>query len=788
MKDIRLTRLFLKNYKLFQSTTIEFSDGLNIFDGPNGYGKTSIFDAIEFVITGTIKRVTENSSINGSLKYDEIFLANDSSKDVIIKAEFNICDEECKNRKIVIVKQVVADQSISGTTNCNPKKLAEITNTYIVDDFNIEELNSDTIIAGEDLDGFQKELFGVNSQNLFFMLYYVKQEDRLDFFKNTEKDRVKSIDSLFQIKQEQEKLKEINDGKKNLKSIMDGLDNEIIRLKNNLSNNSVNEKNNEIVYSKLLLKNVPWDLENVEINNEKEFDYILQQLKSIKSVANNVKFYREDLRNEQCQRFLNMNEKDKQENLRAFCLYNEVTSQKDQYIEKQKKLKTLQDQKQISAEGKFFDLDFLKLFEALKIDISDSEMERTEGLIVEYKENRNSSVSAKQTLSDIIRIRQQLIDKFKDSEYNTDSQCPYCGFDWKDTEILAKNVETTSDSLSKLVNGAEKKCLDITETLKEIFEKRLSVTLDLQLKEYIDDELLMEFVQINSKENLQKYENVRSLFNKIELESDKYKFTVCNNVEAYKAIDNAISEKIILLPAEYTEEKKQINYPQVIDLYFESIEDVEKLQMKNIDDKMLYIQNKFIESQSELTKKINSLTDLKTRLTDELKKELEDYSKSWKKSISRYQAQIISKIEIPFYLYSARILQSYQGGQGIFIRQSQNASKGEVDSIRFTTPEQQHDVLYIMSSGQLSGVLLSFSLALNKVFVKDYLRTIFIDDPVQCMDDLNIVSFVELLRCEFESSQLIISTHEKSFANYISYKYKKHGLERKNINLKDMAV
>lgn len=67
---------------------------------------------------------------------------------------------------------------------------------------------------------------------------------------------------------------------------------------------------------------------------------------------------------------------------------------------------------------------------------------------------------------------------------------------------------------------------------------------------------------------------------------------------------------------------------------------------------MLYIKTNLLNRKIG-RKKINSLTDLKTRLTDELKKELEDYSKSWKKSISRYQAQIISKIEIPFYLYSA---------------------------------------------------------------------------------------------------------------------------------------
>ena len=42
--------------------------------------------------------------------------------------------------------------------------------------------------------------------------------------------------------------------------------------------------------------------------------------------------------------------------------------------------------------------------------------------------------------------------------------------------------------------------------------------------------------------------------------------------------------------------------------------------------------------------------------------------KDWKASIDKYQGNIILEIEIPFYIYSARILQSYQGGQGILIR------------------------------------------------------------------------------------------------------------------------
>ena len=90
-----------------------------------------------------------------------------------------------------------------------------------------------------------------------------------------------------------------------------------------------------------------------------------------------------------------------------------------------------------------------------------------------------------------------------------------------------------------------------------------------------------------------------------------------------------------------------------------------------------------------------------------------------------------------------------------------------------------------MSSGQLSGILLAFSLALHKIFVNDGLNIMLIDDPVQGMDDLNIVSFVELMRTEFPDIQLLISTHENSFAGYIGYKYKKYSLPVQRCNLKE---
>lgn len=46
-----------------------------LFNGPNGYGKTSVFDIIEFCLTGDIKRISDYS--------DELAIAK--MKDLKIK-------------------------------------------------------------------------------------------------------------------------------------------------------------------------------------------------------------------------------------------------------------------------------------------------------------------------------------------------------------------------------------------------------------------------------------------------------------------------------------------------------------------------------------------------------------------------------------------------------------------------------------------------------------------------------------------------------------------------------
>ena len=51
-----------------------------------------------------------------------------------------------------------------------------------------------------------------------------------------------------------------------------------------------------------------------------------------------------------------------------------------------------------------------------------------------------------------------------------------------------------------------------------------------------------------------------------------------------------------------------------------------------------------------------------------------------------------------------------------------------------------------------------------------------IDDPVQSMDDINMISLIELFRNEFNDNQIFVSTHEEEIEKYTLYKFMKYNL------------
>ena len=328
---------------------------------------------------------------------------------------------------------------------------------------------------------------------------------------------------------------------------------------------------------------------------------------------------------------------------------------------------------------------------------------------------------------------------------------------------------------------------EIVDTISEVFLQNVWVDAEVLISDLESNVLLSAFMEFDESDIVEKYKYIDKFLkdNMFEIPLTD-EFSVNNMEKDIQQIQDVIKNAICVLPEEYYQKKSEYQFDSLLKEYFLSIEEVAELKEEDILQKAEFLKYKFILQERQKSKKIETLKRKKACIEDEISKKLNQYMKDWKASIDKYQGNIISHIEIPFYIYSARILQSYQGGQGILIRDKDG--KEELNSIRFTTPNEEHDILYTMSSGQLSGILLAFSLALHKIFVNGGLNIMLIDDPVQCMDDLNIVSFVELMRTEFPNIQLLISTHENSFAGYIGYKYKKYSLPVQRCNLKEIST
>jgi exonuclease SbcC len=82
------------------------------------------------------------------------------------------------------------------------------------------------------------------------------------------------------------------------------------------------------------------------------------------------------------------------------------------------------------------------------------------------------------------------------------------------------------------------------------------------------------------------------------------------------------------------------------------------------------------------------------------------------------------------------------------------------------------DPLLYMSSGQINVLSLSVFLAkaLNE---KKGLDTIFMDDPIQNLSDINVLSFIDLLRTLTtapHNRQIVISTHDENFFKLLKFK------------------
>lgn len=772
MGTLRIKRLYVENYKLFTSKTIEFGYILTIFNGPNGYGKTSVFDALEFLITGTIARVANCASISGVRTYDSNFLAHETNKDIIVKGEFCCTEPE---ETVIIAKRIKADQA----SNHNPKKLEEQTQTFRLPKYECPiEKWSKYQISIDEAHRLSDEIFGIKAGDQFVLANYIQQENRLAFFNQTEKDRTSAVQKLFGLEKELSKNNTISDAAKQLGKKQKVIENRIAELKSRLE--SINQSQMPPVqYEQLTEKPEPWDVEELPFNGKTSEELY-------KSFENQAIKLREFLRwkeqfliSQPLKTFLVQTPEEQRLTLLAFLFELKFENAYQMFTPLQQQRIYFIKQFQCATDGNYIDIDYKTLTKALD---KEEQLHIFTSLVNQAKMIKQNQSDLQKVISSIMQTREQLhssLQTVQDTRF--DSECPYCGNPWSSKDKLQGHFDDTTVILKNTFGRENSLYSDTIREIQNLFDKEIKDVLiakNNELNNMVDLQIYMLYSDYNDFS--MRVKQARALFSVAKLQESAFQWreTAEKCLQETEIYLELITAAYNAIPLSYTEADTKYGFLAIFEKIFDGDVSKVRINIQQAEKKLLYIQQ--IYYQSFDADRVELLKMEKIYITiRSVYAQMCEYDKAYKNAIKSCRELIVRQIEIPFFLYTSRILQSYQGGQGVLM-----LSDGE--SIRFISPGSEHDILYTMSSGQLSAILLSFSLAINKIYATEQFKTLLIDDPIQCMDDINMISFIEVLRCDFNDVQVILSTHEDLFANYIMYKYEKYNLRGEPISLKDV--
>lgn len=488
---ITLSKLTLKNFKIFDGNdySINFKDNsLILLDGPNGYGKTSVFDAIELGLTGNISRLIP---LENRQNPADVVVAHNGALDVEIRLEF-ICNEgiRCFQRKL---------KSKIPNSHKKISKFPELWELNEIIDGNPVSINEGTLNA----------FFKCTDLSRDYLLYhYVQQEDTSRFLKNNnEVQRAEELAKLFgDTRESQNKLQKLIDVQRKFLVLFRDLSTKNSKLKElyGISDNtSVTISNAEphfFVFPWLASNNhTPfWDAESIPELNQDKFNNILQELNSIKKLISYKDYF---IRNR-----INENAARQTETITLYLAYYNAVRNYDQIIEKQKKyniinnsleiLKTLDYQKIKET------VDLKILFETL--NLSDHKLFETE--IINLNKEHLKFEGLNSIFTELFKHHELM---HKDTiALDDNSICQLCGH----------NHESHKDLMAAIVKHGVEIKKELGDEEKRLTELRVSFNNDhLQPLIFICNSHLRDIIPLSSEDlvNLEKSSSEKDRLEKL---------------------------------------------------------------------------------------------------------------------------------------------------------------------------------------------------------------------------------------------------------------------------------
>lgn len=794
----KIVNLRVKNFKCFDNTKyyefrVDYEKNPIILSGPNGFGKTTFFDAVELIFSKNITRLDREIE-KKTTNLGKNILLNKANEDgyVVLTLRKGQYDFLTLFAKIL---------------NSNHKLEVENAICYgeIKKFITTDELDSFLYNYNDWKDNIDNEkLIKYRAKN-FNVYYYVSQAESVHFLKRTITDRKNAMNVLLNTSFIDERKKVVTDliGSKigtgghlindEIMTLENELKKKAIKLKSLLkSNMQAGNETIDFVDLGLYKKDANlyfWDSSNIIEWNVNEIKKGKNVLEGLISFLENEIDYRNYQWNEDISRLLQGKSIEDYVNYKKYIINNLVgIGEVQEDLKKWDSLvqiynSSLLFRQEVPDAANYKEKDIIKLKELVP-ELKEYDFSLIKNIANEILNLRNTLSTNQIIIDKLVNARNAL--KNAKNEYDEQgTTCPFCHTKFANADLLNagfdevdKLLQKESGSVGKRIAQKNKELIGAVETVKNIVDlyvKELdenTVNLLIQKRALLNG-FISDLGRVTNVEKIAKY-LADTDFNS-ETDSDNMKIEIQRLLSGLiKKIQNKDFNNL------YIKHK----YEDIEKIYGEGINDIkEQISVESFKEKCRYLEKIIWEKENT---EIHAIKDevreliIRKEKVMKVRKQLNNLGKAYDKTVEAYKNVTLKQLRVPLLIYTGKILQDYQNGLGVFVSK---------DEMRFVSSgDAKHDILNTFSSGQLSGFVLAFLFAMNKRYIKsssDDIGFILIDDPVQTMDDINISSLIEVLRNDFSNKQIILSTHEVDKENYILYKFYKYNQLGQSFNVKE---
>lgn len=796
----KIVDLRVKNFKCFDDKKyyefcIDYDKSPVVLSGPNGFGKTTFFDAIELIFSKNITRFDKEIEKKNTNLGKNILL-NQANQDGYVVLTLKRGENEFLT---LFAKILNSNHKIDVGNSIYYGYNSKYIHTEELDRVIFDYDNWKDVIDSETLIRYRIKNFNV--------YYYVSQAESVHFLKRTISDRKNAMNVLLNTGFIEERKKLVSNliGSKNgitgylINDEINSLDyktkNLAIKLKTllkNIINTQTGVEKIENIDLGLYKKDLDlyfWDNSNIVELDASIIKKGIYLLSSIISFLENEIDYRNYQWNENILKIIDGNSIVDYVNYRDYIVNDSVSIKKiEQQLEKWDSMIQIYNSTLLyrqdsldAANYKEQDAVMLKKLVPELYEYDFSLIKNISNEIVNLREN----LSINQKAIDKLTSARNTLKNAKNEYDEKGTRCPFCNTEFNDLRLLnegfeevGKLLKSESGNLGERIVLKNNELADAIEEVKEILRPYV----------YGLDENAINLI-IKKKTSLKGF---ASNHGRVANVDKLVKYLVAIEYSSEKEEDNLVLDIQRTLSGmikkiqneEFNALYDKYRYVDVEKRYGKCINEMKgQVSLEMLKQKVLYLEKLNCEKENteinEIKQEMKKLIIRKEKVT-KIRQRLNDLSKLYDNKIEEYKNITLKKLRVPLLIYTGKILQDYQNGLGVFVSK---------DEMRFVSNgDAKHDILNTFSSGQLSGFVLAFLFAMNKQYIKpssDDIGFILIDDPVQTMDDINISSLIEVLRNDFADKQIILSTHEIDKENYILYKFYKYNKIGQSFNVKE---